>query len=698
MDASARPAGAPRADADDDEAVQLFARPSAKQLKRRQQQQQQSQAPETTTHPNIPSSIDPSVVLSSKRARTAADVGGGGGGRGRAPPAAIQQHQPIAPPVATDADSFEQLGVTSWLCSVLRTLGITRPTPVQAACIPAILAGRDAVGLAQTGSGKTAAFALPALQALSREGPYGVFALVLTPTRELAFQLADQFRAFGAGTGLRDAVVVGGLDARAQAAGLARRPHVVVATPGRLAELLRQDAGLAAGFARVRFLVLDEADRLLDASFEGALRAIVAALPRTKAAAAVAAGLGEPGATAAAAAAAAPPAVSRQTLLFSATATRALLRLQEAALPDALVFSAYDAERRRQKQASGGGGAGDGDGAAQDAAAAADAAPRPSLAALAALDEGAVSLPEHLKQEYAFVPARVKDVYLAHVLEEWLGLGAAAERQQQLHEARQQKQQQQRRRGGGGGGGGGRSAAPGKDKSKGAAAAAAAAASLPNNAVADGRSAIVFAGTCRGCRLLELLAAELGVRAAALHARKPQRQRLAALAAFRSGAVPLLFATDVASRGLDIPHVGLVINYDLPALPRDYVHRVGRTARAGRSGRALSLVSPSDVSRLQAVEALTGRALVEAPELAGPEAEQAVLRGITRVFGARRAALMALAEEDDALAETLERRRDGWRRGLGGSGGGDGGEAAGGSKARRAKKNKGAEGERKKTT
>jgi ATP-dependent RNA helicase DDX49/DBP8 len=150
--------------------------------------------------------------------------------------------------------SFKDLGVSDWLCGVLRSLGITAPTPVQRGCIPAALAGRDVVGTAQTGSGKTAAFALPILQLLARD-PYGVFALVLTPTRELAVQLAEQFRAFGAGMSLRDCVVIGGVEQQAQAKELAKRPHVVVATPGRLAELIAGDAGLARGFARTRCVV-----------------------------------------------------------------------------------------------------------------------------------------------------------------------------------------------------------------------------------------------------------------------------------------------------------------------------------------------------------------------------------------------------------------------------------------------------------
>lgn len=136
-------------------------------------------------------------------------------------------------PAPSDDATFKSLGLSDWLSAVTKSLGMTTPTQVQSGCIPAILSGRDVIGTAQTGSGKTAAFALPILQKLARD-PYGVYALVLTPTRELAMQLAEQFRALGAGMSLKDAVVIGGLDMQQQARELARRPHVVIATPGRL--------------------------------------------------------------------------------------------------------------------------------------------------------------------------------------------------------------------------------------------------------------------------------------------------------------------------------------------------------------------------------------------------------------------------------------------------------------------------------
>ena len=153
--------------------------------------------------------------------------------------------------------SFRALGLNQWLSSNVVAMGISRPTPVQRGCIPPILAGRDVIGTAQTGTGKTAAFALPILQLLGND-PYGVFCLCLTPTRELAAQIADQFDAFSAGMTLRCELIVGGEDIRTQGAALVSRPHVVIATPGRLMEHFMYDDSLAKAFAKLRCLVLDE--------------------------------------------------------------------------------------------------------------------------------------------------------------------------------------------------------------------------------------------------------------------------------------------------------------------------------------------------------------------------------------------------------------------------------------------------------
>ncbi|KAJ1627211.1 P-loop containing nucleoside triphosphate hydrolase protein, partial [Pavlovales sp. CCMP2436] len=196
---------------------------------------------------------------------------------------------------------FLELGLHDWLARSCAQLGMREPMPIQRACVPAILAGRDVIGRAATGSGKTAAFALPILQRLSEE-PFGVFALIITPTRELAVQISEQCRALGERMHVRCEVVVGGADMIAQSAALNRRPHIVVGTPGRLVDHLRSGAAEAAAtFGRLRVLVLDEADRLLDLGFGPEITQLLERLP---------------------------PVEKRQTLLFSATITASLRELQ----------------------------------------------------------------------------------------------------------------------------------------------------------------------------------------------------------------------------------------------------------------------------------------------------------------------------------------------------------------------------------
>ncbi|KAF9961210.1 hypothetical protein BGZ70_008337, partial [Mortierella alpina] len=192
--------------------------------------------------------------------------------------------------------SFGQLGLASWLVNALKAMSISKPSEIQTKCIPEILAGRDVIGGAKTGSGKTAAFALPILQKLS-EDPYGVFAVILTPTRELAFQIAEQFNVLGKTINLKDVVVVGGLDMMTQAIALSKRPHIIIATPGRLRDHINS-SGDSMNLSRVKFLVLDEADRLLTETFADDLGGILEALPK-----------------------------KRQTLLFTATMTDAVLEL-----------------------------------------------------------------------------------------------------------------------------------------------------------------------------------------------------------------------------------------------------------------------------------------------------------------------------------------------------------------------------------
>ncbi|XP_075513814.1 DEAD-box ATP-dependent RNA helicase 36 [Primulina tabacum] len=410
--------------------------------------------------------------------------------------------------------TFSDLGLAEWAVKTCKELGMKRPTPVQQHCVPKILSGQDVMGLAQTGSGKTAAFALPILHRLA-EDPYGVFALVVTPTRELAYQLAEQFRAFGSGLGLRVAVVVGGMDMINQAQALIQRPHVVIATPGRIKVLIEQNPDdIPAVFSKAKFLVLDEADRVLGVNFEAELRVIFQCLPK-----------------------------NRQTLLFSATMTSNLQTLLELSANKAYFYAAY---------------------------------------------EGLKTV-ESLRQQYIFIPKNVKDVYLLHVLKKMEEMSV--------------------------------------------------------------RSAIIFVSTCRSCELLSLLLEQLEFEVAALHSFKSQSSRLSALHKFKSGRVPLLIATDIANRGLDIPTVDLVLNYDVPRYPEDYVHRVGRTARAGRGGLALSFITQNDVDLVQEIEAVIGKQL----EKFGCEEKEVLEDNITKVYKARRVATMRMM--DDGFDEKAKERK-----------------------------------------
>ncbi|KAI9102406.1 P-loop containing nucleoside triphosphate hydrolase protein [Phlyctochytrium arcticum] len=363
--------------------------------------------------------------------------------------------------MANPSKSFRDLGLDGWLIDSLRSLSITNPTEIQQACIPSVLEGKDVIGSANTGSGKTAAFALPILQKLA-EDPYGPFALVLTPTRELAFQIAEQFRILGTGINLKLSVVVGGLDMMTQALELSRRPHVIVATPGRLVDHINSSTD-AVNLKRIRFLVLDEADRLLDDTFADDLGHIIDQLPK-----------------------------KRQTLLFSATITPQIesINFSETAKP-----FVYKCNTR-------------------------------------------FDTVEKLDQKYLFISSTVRDAYLSYLVREKL----------------------------------------------------------------EGKTMIIFTGKCRTCERLRIMLRELGLRSTALHAQMSQNERLGSLAKFKGGIVPILLATDVGSRGLDIPTVEVVLNYELPADATDYIHRVGRTARAGRGGLSLSLVTQHDINLLLNIE------------------------------------------------------------------------------------------------
>ncbi|KAL3470828.1 dead box ATP-dependent rna helicase [Aspergillus californicus] len=422
-----------------------------------------------------------------------------------------------------EESSFKALKVAPWLIGSLTTMAVRKPTAIQKACIPEIMKGRDCIGGSRTGSGKTMAFAVPILQKWA-EDPFGIFALILTPTRELALQIYEQIKAISAPQSMKPILVTGGTDMRSQALELSRRPHIVVATPGRLADHIQTSgADTVAGLKRVRMVVLDEADRLLAPGPGSMLPDVETCLTSL------------------------PPSAERQTLLFTATLTPEVRALTS--LP-----------RTEGK---------------------------PPIFVTEISSETSGSIPSTLKQTYVQVPLTHREAFL-HVL-----------------------------------------------------------LSTESNAK---KPAILFVNHTKTADLLERLLRSLGHRVTSLHSLLPQSERNSNLARFRASAARILVATDVASRGLDIPSVELVVNYDVPRNPDDYVHRVGRTARAGRSGEAVTLVGQRDVSLVLAIEDRVGRKMTEYDE-EGVNLETRVARGslLKEVGGAKREAMVEIDEGRDIL-------------------------------------------------
>lgn len=366
--------------------------------------------------------------------------------------------------------NFAKLGLIEPLLRTLQQLDYTTPTPVQAKAIPAVLAGRDLMAAAQTGTGKTAGFALPVLQRLTLEGEKvasnSIRALVLVPTRELAEQVHNNVREYAENLPLSTYAVYGGVSINPQMMRLRRGVDLLVATPGRLLDLFRQNA---VKFNQVQTLVLDEADRMLDLGFAEELQSVYAALPR-----------------------------KRQTLLFSATFSDQIRMLAGLALNDPLSI---------------------------------EVSPRNATAT-------------SVKQWLVPVDKKRKADLFCHLL-------------------RKQRWKQ----------------------------------------------VLVFAKTRNGVdQLVERLLAE-GVNADGIHGDRPQATRQRALDSFKAREVQVLVATDVAARGLDIDDLPLVVNLDLPIVAEDYVHRIGRTGRAGNKGEAISLVCADEVQLLAAIEVLTRQTL-----------------------------------------------------------------------------------------
>ncbi|KAJ5105909.1 RNA helicase [Penicillium alfredii] len=423
----------------------------------------------------------------------------------------------------SEESSFAALGVAPWLVGSLTTMAIRRPTAIQSACIPEIMKGRDCIGGSRTGSGKTVAFAVPLMQKWAQD-PFGIFALVLTPTRELALQIFEQFKAISAPQSMKPILVTGGTDMRPQAIALSERPHVVIATPGRLADHIKTSGkDTVAGLGRVKMVVLDEADRLL-ASGPGSM------LPDVEICLS-----------------ALPPSSERQTLLFTATLT---------------------AEVRALKSMPQTGG-------------------KPPIFVTEVGTEDQGSIPSTLTQTYLKVPMTHREAFL-HVL-----------------------------------------------------------LSTETNV---SKPVIIFCNHTKTADLLERTLRRLAHRVTSLHSLLPQSERTSNLARFRATAARVLVATDVASRGLDIPSVSLVINFDVPRNPDDYVHRVGRTARAGRTGEAVTLVGQRDVQLVLAIEQRVGRKMEEWAQ-EGVNVESRVVRtGVLKEVGsAKREAAGEIEEGRDVL-------------------------------------------------
>ncbi|WP_052341012.1 DEAD/DEAH box helicase [Salinarimonas rosea] len=377
--------------------------------------------------------------------------------------------------------TFSDLGLSAPILEALAREGYERPTPIQGQAIPPVLAGRDLLGIAQTGTGKTAAFALPMIQRLAADKKpaprKGCRALILSPTRELASQIEESFRAYGRGSKLTSTVVFGGVPVPRQERIVANGVDILVATPGRLLDLIdRRSLSLS----NVEILVLDEADQMLDLGFIHALRRIVTLLPK-----------------------------QRQTLFFSATMPTTIASLADGYLTDPVKVSV---------------------------------APVATTA-------------ERVEQRVTFVSQPKKQPLLEHVLRS-----------------------------------------------------------------PDIERVLVFTRTKHGADKVVRGLEKAGIPAFAIHGNKSQGQRERALGAFKNGSCKVLVATDIAARGIDVEAVSHVVNFDLPNVPEQYVHRIGRTARAGASGIALSFCNEEERAYLRDIQKLTRLTVPVEPVPAGFDA------------------------------------------------------------------------------
>ena len=371
--------------------------------------------------------------------------------------------------------TFENLNLIEPIRKALQTEGYTKPTPIQAQAIPVILQGKDLLGCAQTGTGKTAAFAIPTLQLLynkaaaePEKGRRSIKALVLTPTRELAIQIGDSFAAYGAHTNLKHTVIFGGVSQKAQTDALQRGVDILVATPGRLLDLISQRL---ISLQHISFFVLDEADRMLDMGFVHDVKKVLALLP-----------------------------AKRQSLFFSAT------------MPPAIVSLAGSILRNPVKV---------------------EVTPVSSTA-------------DTIQQALYMVDKENKTNLLIHILE--------------------------------------------------------------NKAI---ETVLVFTRTKHGADKVVKLLNRNGIKAEAIHGNKSQNARQRALENFKNKEIRVLVATDIAARGIDVDELAYVINFEIPNIPETYVHRIGRTGRAGASGVAYSFCDIEEKDYMRDIYRLIGKSVPE---------------------------------------------------------------------------------------
>jgi len=362
--------------------------------------------------------------------------------------------------------TFNEFNLIEPLIKEIKRLGYTAPTPIQQQAIPLLLQKRDLIGCAQTGTGKTAAFALPVLQNLEGTRSRAIRALILTPTRELAIQIFESFESFGAGLPLKSAVIFGGVSQVPQVETLRKGVDILIATPGRLCDLMNQGILHLDG---IEIFVLDEADRMLDMGFIHDVKKVLSALP-----------------------------AKRQTLLFSATMPQEIETLASSMLRDPVTVKVD---------------------------------PVTSTAAA-------------VEQSVYFVDKKNKKLLLAKML---------------------------------------------KEKEVG--------------------SALVFTRTKYGADHVVKDLANAGIPSLAIHGNKSQGARQLALNSFKNGSIQVLVATDIAARGIDIPELSHVFNYELPNEPETYIHRIGRTGRAGLGGKAVSFCNVDELPYLKDIERLTGHTI-----------------------------------------------------------------------------------------